>query len=95
MPKGARTVTEATSEPTPEVEPEPNTIVLARRRAGSGDVSIPGALPEFEGFEPDVAPDVSEDGQFLGFKTWWREGACIPMRYEEAAGRDDCDPVKE
>lgn len=60
--------------------PQPNDIVLARRKAGYGSVSVASALPPFEGWQP-AADEL------------WSEGGTIPMRYEEAVAREDCEPV--
>lgn len=62
--------------------PGPDDIVLARRLAGYGSVRIGSDLPALDGWQPVHDRDL-----------WivWNEGECIPMRYEEAAGREDCE----
>lgn len=52
----------------PKQEPQPDDIVMSRRKAGYGTVSSPHGL--------------------------WEEGGLIPMRYEEACAREDCEPVR-
>lgn len=64
--------------------PKPNDIVLAKRKEGWGLVRIASDLPDYEGWKADM----DSSGAI-----WWREGASIPMRFEEAEGREDCDVV--
>lgn len=66
--------------------PDPNEIILARRREGYGAVSVEfGALQERM---PDWTP--SEATQRDGLI---HEGDTIPMRREEAEGREDFEPA--
>lgn len=68
--------------------PAADDVVLARRKAGYADVTIASDLPPFKGWQPYYAT-----GKDNLIRLVWREGECIPMRYEEAEGRDDCEPV--
>lgn len=63
----------------PKNTPGPDDIVMARRKAGFGDVTVASDLSaRLPGFE-------LSDGI-------WREGGSIPMRYQEALEREDCEP---